>query len=299
MGSVRKNQRKRCILLADTNTVKQLEKKALTIREELIRLCNHVPIHIGGDMSVCDVMTVIWQYAMKYDPQNPKMESRDRFILSKGHAAAVTSLNQALLGCYKMEDIFNEYATDYGRFGMHSCNLINPHVEVSTGSLGHGLPVAAGIAQALRLKGNWQSRVYVVMGDGEQAEGSLWETAMSAPNFKLGNLVGVIDRNRCSLMGYTEERFPLENLPEKWRAFHWNVIEVYGHDMNALIDVFDNLPPADSDVPTLIVCNTEKGHGVSFMANNPDWHMGNITDETMNKALAELKAAYKEKWGED
>ena len=97
----------------------------------------------------------------------------------------------------------------------------------------------------------------------------------------------------------TEERFPLENLPEKWRAFHWNVIEVDGHDMNALIDVFDNLPAADSDVPTLIVCNTEKGHGVSFMANNPDWHMGNITDETMNKALAELKAAYKEKWGED
>lgn len=284
--------------MADASTVKQLEQKALTIRQELIRLCNHVPIHIGGDMSVCDVMTVIWQYAMKYDPSNPKMEDRDRFILSKGHAAAVTSLNQALLGCYKMEDIFNEYATDYGRFGMHSCNLINDHVEVSTGSLGHGLPVAAGIAQALRLKGNTTSRVFVVMGDGEQAEGSLWETAMSAPNFKLGNLVGVIDRNRCSLMGYTEERFPLGSLADKWRAFGWNVIEIDGHDMNALIDTFDNLPAPTGDVPTLIICDTEKGHGVSFMANNPAWHMGNITEETMNKALAELQADFDKKWGD-
>ncbi|MBQ6474901.1 MAG: transketolase [Clostridia bacterium] len=285
--------------MADTSTVKMLEGKALTIREQLLRLCNHVPIHIGGDMSVCDVMTVIWQYAMKYDPQNPKMEERDRFILSKGHAAAVTSLNQALLGCYDMQDIFNEYATNYGRFGMHSCNLINPHVEVSTGSLGHGLPVAAGIAQALKLKGNTTSRVYVVMGDGEQAEGSIWEAALSAPQFKLGNLVGVIDRNRCSLMGYTEERMPMDDLAEKWRAFRWNVIEIDGHDMNQLIDTFDNLPDPTSDVPTLIICDTEKGHGVSFMANNPDWHMGNITEETLNKALAEVQDAYKAKWGEE
>ena len=285
--------------MADTSTVKMLEGKALTIREQLLRLCNHVPIHIGGDMSVCDVMTVIWQYAMKYDPQNPKMEERDRFILSKGHAAAVTSLNQALLGCYDMQDIFNEFATNYGRFGMHSCNLINPHVEVSTGSLGHGLPVAAGIAQALKLKGNTTSRVYVVMGDGEQAEGSIWEAALSAPQFKLGNLVGVIDRNRCSLMGYTEERMPMDDLAEKWRAFRWNVIEIDGHDMNQLIDTFDNLPDPTSDVPTLIICDTEKGHGVSFMANNPDWHMGNITEETLNNALAEVQDAYKAKWGEE
>ncbi len=284
--------------MADTNTVKLLEGKSLTIREQLIRLCEHIQIHIGGDLSVCDVMTVIWQYAMKYDPANPKMEERDRFVLSKGHAAAVTSLNQALLGCYEMSDIFNEYATNYGRFGMHSCNLINDHVEVSTGSLGHGLPVAAGIAQALKLKGNKTSRVYVVMGDGEQAEGSLWEAAMSAPTFKLGNLVGVIDRNNCSLMGYTEERFPMGDLASKWAAFGWNVVEVDGHDMAALIDVFDNLPAADSDVPTLIVANTEKGHGVSFMANNPAWHAGNITVETMEKALAELKADFEKKWGE-
>ena len=198
-----------------------------------------------------------------------------------------------------MQDIFNEYATNYGRFGMHSCNLINPHVEVSTGSLGHGLPVAAGIAQALKLKGNTTSRVYVVMGDGEQAEGSIWEAALSAPQFKLGNLVGVIDRNRCSLMGYTEERMPMDNLADKWRAFHWNVIEIDGHDMNQLIDTFDNLPDPTSDVPTLIICDTEKGHGVSFMANNPDWHMGNITEETLNKALAEVQDAYKAKWGEE
>ena len=155
--------------------IKRLEKSALNIRKNLLTLCSQQVIHIGGDLSVADVMTVLWQYKMKYDPKNPKDESRDRFILSKGHAAAVTSFNQAAIGCYRDEDIFQEYASDNGRFAMHSCNLINPHVEASTGSLGHGLPIAGGFAQGLKLKGNKTSRVYVVMGDGEQAEGSIWK----------------------------------------------------------------------------------------------------------------------------
>ena len=124
--------------MADKNTVKRLEEQALRIRKDLIDLCFEQRIHIGGDLSAADVMVSIWQYAMHYDPKQPKWEDRDRFVLSKGHAAAVTSLNQVLLGCYTRDEVFGEYATDNGRFGMHSCNLINPHVEVSTGSLGHG-----------------------------------------------------------------------------------------------------------------------------------------------------------------
>ncbi|MGI6005637.1 MAG: transketolase [Christensenellales bacterium] len=284
--------------MADTSTVKRLEGLSLQIRKHLLELCNQTNIHIGGDLSVADVMTVIWQHAMNYDPQNPKMEDRDRFVLSKGHAAAVTSLNQALLGCYKIEEIFNEYATDYGRFGMHSCNLINPHVEVSTGSLGHGLPVSAGIAAGLRALGLDRSRVYVVVGDGELDEGSMWEAMMSAPKFKLGNLVVAVDRNRRSMDGDTEVVMPLEPLADKLRLFGWNVVEVDGHDMNALVDVYDSLPDPASDRPTIIVAATVKGKGVSFMEDDRCWHAGKLSDESFAQAIAEVEDAYKQKWGD-
>lgn len=145
----------------------KLKKASLEIKKDLLNLCNKESIHIGGDLSITDVMTVLWQYQMHYNPDNPKDDSRDRFVLSKGHASAVTSFNQAAIGCFRAEDVINEYATDQGRFSMHSCNLVNPYVEVSTGSLGHGMPVACGIAAALKLKGNTSSRVYTIMGDGE------------------------------------------------------------------------------------------------------------------------------------
>ncbi len=275
-----------------------LEEKALEIRKNLLQLDFVQRIHIGGDLSVCDVMTVIWQYAMKYDPKNPAMPDRDRFVLSKGHAAAVTSLNQALLGCYELHEIFDEYATDFGRFGMHSCNLINPYVEVSTGSLGHGLPVAGGMAAALKAK-NSPARVYVVMGDGEQDEGSIWEAAMSARQFKLGNLIAVVDRNRLSLDGRTEDIMQLEPFADKWRAFGWNVIEVEnGNDIESLVDVFDNLPPVDSEVPTVIICKTVKGCGVSFMEDQYLWHNGSVNKEQLDQALREIEDAFNAKWGE-
>ena len=135
-------------------SIEELEKAALEIRKDLLELCSKQTIHIGGDLSITDVMTVLWQYQMKYNPQNTKDESRDRFVLSKGHASAVTSFNQAAIGCFSREDVLKEYATDEGRFSMHSCDLNNPYVEVSTGSLGHGFPIACGIAAALKVKRN-------------------------------------------------------------------------------------------------------------------------------------------------
>jgi transketolase len=282
--------------MADAKTVRRLEQAALEVRLKLLELGSRTNIHLGGDMSVCDMMTAIWQYAIRYDAGDPAWEKRDRFILSKGHAAAVTSFSQAAIGCYDPEEIYAEYGTDYGRFGMHSCNLINPYVEVSTGSLGHGLPVAGGIAAALLAKGS-QSRVWVVVGDGEMHEGTIWEAAMSSAHYKLGNLIVFVDRNNMSLDGNTEDLMSLEPVAGKWRAFGWNVIEVDGHDMAQLVDAIDALPQPGKGLPTVAIGDTVKGHGVSFMENNAAWHNGRLNAEQLSQAKAELRAEFEKKWG--
>lgn len=270
--------------------IAKLYKAATQIRRWLLKLCNTQAIHIGGDLSSTDLMTVLWQYQMKYDPKNPQDEMRDRFILSKGHASAVTSFNQAAIGCFDANDVIKEYATDGGRFSMHSCNLVNPFVEVSTGSLGHGFPVACGIAAALRLKRNNTSRVYVVMGDGEQSEGSIWEAAMNAVHYHLGNLVALIDWNGLEADGTLDQITGLGNLAEKYRSFGWRVVELDGHDIAAIKEAFDVLPPADSQQPTVLLCHTTKGKGVSFMENQLCWHAGKVSDEQYTLALENLSA---------
>ncbi len=274
----------------------KMEKAAFLIRKDLLKLCLSETIHIGGDLSIADVMTALWQYQIKYDPKDPKDESRDRFVLSKGHASAVMSLNQAAIGCFDKREMLVEYAKDNGRFSMHSCNLVNPFVEVSTGSLGHGMPVAAGIAAALKLKGNAKSHVYTIMGDGEQSEGSIWEAAMNAAHYKLGNLVAMLDFNGLEADGSIKEITGLGDIAEKYKTFGWNVDEINGNDMKEIIDCFDHLPLADTDKPTLIVCHTVKGKGVAFMENQVRWHAGKITAEQYNEAIMELDNAFKEKW---
>lgn len=273
-------------------SVNELVIASKKIRINLMDLCHKEAIHIGGDLSVADIMTVLWLYQMKYNPSNPKDETRDRFVLSKGHASAVTSFCQAEIGCFKPEDVINEYATDAGRFSMHSCNLVNPFVEISTGSLGHGFPVACGIASGLKLKGNITNRVYVVMGDGEQSEGSVWEAAMNAVHQKLGNLVAIIDNNGLEADGTLDDVTALNNIAEKYRAFGWSVREFNGNDIKILKEEFDNLPSIDSEVPTIFVCHTTKGKGVSFMENNPRWHAGRLNDEQYEQALNDINNMY-------
>ena len=274
------------------DNVADLKKAACNIRKDLLKLCSVQAIHIGGDLSVTDVMTVLWQYQMKYDPMNPADDRRDRFVLSKGHASAVTSFNQAAIGCFSADDVINEYATDQGRFSMHSCNLVNPFVEVSTGSLGHGLPVACGMATALKLKGNKENRVYVVMGDGEQSEGSIWEAAINASHQKLGNLVAILDFNGLEADGTINEVTGLGNIAYKYRECGWNVVELMdGNDIAAIKDAFDTLPAVDSDVPTIIVCHTVKGKGVDFMENQVRWHAGKINEEQYIEACKKLDEA--------
>lgn len=283
----------------DDLRIKKLEAAALDIRESLLKLAAIQVIHIGGDLSITDLMTALWQYQMKYDPKDPSWEDRDRFVLSKGHASAVTSFNQAAIGCFKKEDVIEEYATDGGRFSMHSCNLVNPFVEVSTGSLGHGFPVAVGIASGLRLKGNKTSRVYVVMGDAEQSEGSIWEAAMNAVHHKLGNIVAMIDFNGLGGDNELAESTSLGNLADKYKTFGWNVIELDGNDMKEVVACFDALPPADSEVPTVFICHTTKGKGIPFMENQVRWHCGKITEEERDSSIQKLETEYYTKWEDD
>lgn len=274
-------------------TIQQLKRDASDIRINLLKLCSKEVIHIGGDLSIADVMTVLWLYQMKYDPKNPAWEERDRFVLSKGHASAVTSFCQAAIGCFSADDVINEYATDQGRFSMHSCNLVNPFVEVSTGSLGHGMPIACGIAAGLRMKGNNSSRVYTVMGDGEQAEGSIWEAAMNAVHYKLGNLVAIVDCNGLEADGAIDEITGLGCIADKYRAFGWNVVEINGNDIGQIKDAFDLLPDVNADRPTCIIAHTVKGKGVSFMENQPRWHAGKITDEQLCECINAINSQLK------
>ena len=284
---------------APESLVRELARDALEVRKDLLRLCTQTQIHIGGDLSVTDVMCAIWQHFIVYDPSDPHWEGRDRFVLSKGHASAVTSFNQARRGCFDVEDIYREYAHDNGRFGMHSCNLVNPYVDVSTGSLGHGLPVACGLAQGLHLKGNATSRVWVVMGDGELDEGTIWEAAACAAKYDLGNLVGVVDNNHLQLDGPTSEVLDLGGTAARFSACGWNVIEVEdGNDMTQVVQALEGLPEADTATSTVVVCETTKGRGVPFMEGDKLWHCAQIDEETCEAAIAELEREFDKKWGE-
>lgn len=278
------------------DTIEKLEKAALDIRINLLKLCNKEVIHIGGDLSITDIMTVLWQYQMKYNPQNVNDENRDRFVLSKGHASAVTSFNQAAIGCFTAEDVINEYATNQGRFSMHSCNLVNPYVEVSTGSLGHGMPVACGIAAGLKLKGNNVNRVYTIMGDGEQSEGSIWEAVLNAKRYKLGNLIAIVDNNKLEADGAVDDITALGNLELKYKAFGWNVVGIDGNDIAQIKNAFDELPNPDTDIPTVIIAHTTKGKGVDFMENQVRWHAGKITDDQLRNAIKNLEEQFESRW---
>ena len=277
--------------------VYELEKACLSIRKDILNLATREVMHVGGDLSITDVVTVLWQYQMKYDSKNPFWEERDRFVLSKGHASAVAAFNQAAIGCYEKKEILDTYAKDGSKFSMHTCNLINPYIEISAGSLGHGLPIACGIAAGLKLKGNKKSRVYVIMGDGEQSEGSIWEAVLNAPFHKLGNLVAIIDNNGLGGDAELSKSTSLGNIAEKYKSFGWIVEEFDGNDVSAIIQHLENLPPADSDVPIVFVCDTIKGKGVPFMERNPKWHCGSITREQYEELSQMLDKQFFEKWG--
>lgn len=285
--------------MADKQVVENLKEKAYQMRVNLLTLCGtfNGSVHIGGDLSMTDVIIALYHYGLHVDPSDIMMPTRDRFVLSKGHGAVGMYIAMALKGFFDFNEILDTYGQLNSAYGMHPCKVNLPGVETSSGSLGHGLPIGCGMAYSAKVKGE-KHRVVVLMGDGESQEGTTWEAALNAHQYNLGNLVVFVDRNCLQLDDFTEKMMRMEPYAEKWKAFGWNVVEVDGHNMEQLVDVIDTLPSTDSDIPTVVICHTVKGKGVSFMENNPDWHAGSLSEEDMKKALAEIKAARDKERGE-
>ena len=241
--------------------------------------------HVGGSLSIIDILTILYFKYLKVDPANPKWEDRDRFILSKGHAAAGYIPVLAKRGYFPEETLktFNHFGSP---FAMHpDCNKVIG-CDASAGSLGHGLSMAVGLGLGARyLKKDWKT--VCLMGDGECGEGSIWEAAMSASHFKLGNVIGIVDRNRLMIDGKTEDVMALEPFADKWRAFGWDVVEIDGHDFDQLDEALSHAWAA-TDQPVLIMANTIKGKGVDFMENNVVYHYASADSELCAKAKASI-----------
>ncbi|MCL2124577.1 MAG: transketolase [Oscillospiraceae bacterium] len=272
-------------------TIAQLETNAYELRKKLLTMCGTYDgiVHIGGDLSIADILTVLFQYGLNVDPSNISMPTRDRFILSKGHAAVCMYIAMSIRGFFNYDDIVRTYGKLDSAFGMHPCKVQLPGVECSSGSLGHGLAMAVGMAMSAKQR-KQSHRVFCLMGDGETCEGSVWEAAMAAVGYNLGNLVAIIDRNGQFMTSFSEDTIKLEPYAGKWSAFGWNVVECNGHDMAELVSAVDSLPAPDSGKPTAIVCRTIKGKGVSFMERNLGWHAGSLSEEDMQRALDEISA---------
>jgi transketolase len=239
--------------------------------------------HIGGDLSVTDVLTVLYDAVLRIDPADPGRAGRDRFILSKGHCAAALYTTLARTGYFPPREL-GTFLAPFSPLGGHPDRTKVPGVETNTGPLGHGLPVAVGQAIAAKLQGN-DARIFVVMGDGEMQEGSNWEALMAASHHRLDNLVAVVDRNRLQQGARTEDTNGLDPLDDKLAAFGCEVRMVDGHDHVALIDAFR---PAEHGKPVAVIANTVKGKGVSFIEDRVEWHHKVPSTEQVRLALEEL-----------
>lgn len=247
--------------------------------------------HPGGSLSICDLLAYLYNGEMSIDASNPHMEDRDRFVLSKGHAAPALYATLALKGFFPVEDLKTLRKSDSYLQGHPNMNKI-PGVDMSTGSLGQGFSAAVGMALGAKLDKK-DFRVYTVLGDGEIEEGEVWEAAMFAANRGLDNLVAVVDYNGLQIDGTVEEVNSPYPIADKFKAFKWNVVEIDGHDFDAIESALENAR-ATKGVPTCIVMKTIKGKGVSYMENAVGWHGKAPNTEEYEQAMTELKAALAE-----
>jgi transketolase len=244
--------------------------------------------HPGGCLSVAEILTALYFKVMRVDPANPDWEDRDRFILSKGHAAVIYYVALKELG-YFSADTLATY-DEIGSILQGHPDLHTPGVDMASGSLGQGLSAGVGMALGARLDKRADVRIYVLLGDGELEEGQVWEAALAGAKYGLDSLVAIVDDNRVQLMGDTAAIMPVEPISDKWRAFGWHVIECDGHDVAAIVAACE-AAKAVKGRPSVIVANTIKGKGVSFMENTHLWHSALVSDEQKDQALAELSAA--------
>jgi transketolase len=265
--------------------LRRLEDQANLIRRNIWRaLRASGGGHAGGSLSAADMLAALYFHSLKIRPKEPDWPDRDRFVLSKGHANAALGAVLAQAGFIE-DSVIDQFYGYESLFGMHP-DIKMAGVEMSTGGLGHGLPVGVGMALGAQIKGK-KFRTIVMIGDGELNEGSNWEAAMAAVKYRLTNLTAIIDRNRVSQSGHVAEIMEIEPLADKWRAFGWEVREIDGHNMGEIVDAFDSLPFSQTK-PSLLIAHTVKGKGVSFAEDTYVWHSNNVDDEILKKALAEL-----------
>lgn len=271
-------------------TVELIKEKAKLSRLGTIRLISLAKSgHYGSSFSSSEIFSTLYYHVMNYDVNNPQWEDRDRFVMGKGHSAVGMYPILADVGFFP-EDELETYTQLGSAFGDHPDMNKIKGIDFSSGSIGHGLSVGVGMSLGARVD-NKEYRTFILMGDGELHEGQVWEAAMSAGNKKLGNLVAIVDNNKVTVDGNTSELMNVEPIKDKWESFGWNVVEVDGHDVEALVNVFDNLPSADSDTPTAIICDTVAGKGVSFMEHGYEWHVANLGEGDITRAIQEIEGS--------
>ena len=272
-----------------TMSITDLERMAATIRCDIIEMITTAQAgHPGGSLSAADIVTALYFRVMRLDPENPDWPDRDRFILSKGHACPVWYAALAERGYFDKMHLGTLRRLNSILQG-HPDMKKTPGIDMTAGSLGQGLSAGLGMALSGKLRKK-DYRVYVVIGDGETQEGSIWEAAMAAANWKLDNLTAILDRNGIQNDTFVDDIQPLEPVADKWRAFGWHVIEIDGHDMAQVVEALETAQTIEGQ-PTLILAHTVKGKGVSYMENVPDWHGRAPCIEEAECALDEIRAA--------
>ena len=267
-------------------SVQKLKEKAKELRLNIVKTANFAGSgHVGGSLSCADVLAALYFKYLNVNADDPAMFDRDRFILSKGHCALAYVPCLAMAGFVPMESLehFNHYESPYG---MHPDSKKVRGCDASTGSLGHGLPMGVGMALGLRYQ-KVDSKVVVLMGDGEQGEGSIYEAAMAGNKYKLDNLVAMIDRNGLQISASTEDVMPIEPIRARWEAFGWDVHDIDGNSMEAIVKTLENIDYTNGK-PHLVILRTTKGFHVSLMENILKWHHGVPTAEEYEKAITEI-----------
>jgi transketolase len=265
----------------------ELEERARELRiDSLDMIYRREAGHPGGSLSVAEIIAALFFHKMRLDPERPDWPERDRFILSKGHASAILYAALARRGFFPLEDLKRWGELDCHLQGHPDC-LKTPGVEMTSGILGHGVAIGAGLALAARMN-NLNYRVYVLLGDGECQAGVVWEGAMTAAKYQLARLTAIVDYNNVQLDGPVHEIMPLEPFVNKWRAFNWAVLEINGHNMRQVLEALD-MADEIHDRPTVIVAHTTKGKGVSFMEDDSHWHGVPPDDAQYAQAIAELR----------
>jgi transketolase len=271
----------------DGEFIRELEAIARKVRRHAVKMIYEAGSgHPGGSLSAIDIMVALYFHVMRHDPKKPDWPDRDRFVLSKGHAAPALYSILAEAGYFPVEELWTLRKLG-SRLQGHPCMRKTPGVEMSTGSLGHGLPAGNGMALAAKLDRKLY-RIYVVCGDGEMDVGEIWEAAMLAAHYKLDNITVYLDRNKLQLDGPTEKIMSLEPLADKWKAFGWHVLEINGHNMKEIIHA-TNEARSVKGKPTIIICHTIKGKGVSFMEGSLHFHGKAPSPQEYEQAMKELE----------